>query len=654
MTITSPPPSAYGGQPLNTALPKVPGLTELTALLSYVQKPALIADRIRGTVLGVNHGFSLLTAFDVNEIISKPVSNLLSGLSLQEAMYQDQVAETLRRRMREPIPVTVQVRSLDGTGPLVLVLVNAEFANSQRQELLEENISEALLEMTRLPQDETPEESIALCANWMRKALEVVQVAIYQANPDSPDFKLSAKSGEVDVFPQVFSSSDMVRLGVFQTWQPGKRVYVELHRAGRANNLAFVASAPLGQGGMSLGLLAIAASKPLPDKLKSYLELFAAQVTRIIEHHILVVELKRQVGEAWQSLTFSQAVMDNSSQGILHVSSDMNILGMNQAAEWMLGYADWEVKGQPVENVLIGSDALSPALVSAAKGIPTHNLGSVSIHRRSGLTFPAHIQVIPVGQGGQTNSVVVLLIDDSEHEEIRQRSQQLEQRALLGEVTAVFAHEVRNPINNIYTGLQVLSANLSPEDPAQENLTRLQNDCLRLNHTMESVLNFSRTNKYVFEKVDLRALIQRLFDRWWPRFSKVNVSAYFSPTEGSYLVAGESRALEQVFTNLISNAVEAMAKTGGNLGVRMEPINLIPNRPQVRVTVSDDGPGIPDEIRERIFEPFVTTKSQGTGLGLAISKRILTAHHGGITLNTFPGGTVFEVTLLAYSEENKL
>ena len=215
----------------------------------------------------------------------------------------------------------------------------------------------------------------------------------------------------------------------------------------------------------------------------------------------------------------------------------------------------------------------------------------------------------------------------------------------------MFAHEVRNPINNIYSGLQLLSANLPEEDPGQGNLTRLQNDCLRLNHLMESVLNFSKTNKYIFERVDLRLLIQRLFDRWWPRFSKVNVIAYFSPADNNYAVAGDARALEQVFTNLISNAVEAMSARGGNLAVRMEMINSIPKRPQVLVSVSDDGPGISEEILDRIFEPFVTTKTQGTGLGLAITKRIVTAHHGSIRVNSFPGGTVFEVTLLAYVDE---
>ena len=197
-----------------------------------------------------------------------------------------------------------------------------------------------------------------------------------------------------------------------------------------------------------------------------------------------------------------------------------------------------------------------------------------------------------------------------------------------------------------------MSANLPADSPEQENLGRLLNDCMRLNHLMESVLNFSRTNKYSFERVDLQLLIRRLLDRWRPRFSKVNVNAFFNPDENIPPVAGDARALEQVFTNLIGNAVEAMSKNGGNLAVRMEPLFSIPNRPQVMVTVSDDGPGIPDDIRERIFEPFVTTKSQGTGLGLAITKRIVTAHHGGIQVNTFPGGTMFQVVLLAFQEED--
>ena len=650
MTTNNPTPAIFGNSSLGSGQ-RVPGLPELIVLLNFVPKPALIADRNRGTILGANHAFLGLTAFDQKEVVNQPISFVLSGLAIQDAVFQDMVVETLKRRMRDPIPVTVQVRSLEASGPLVLVLVNAEIITAPKQELLEENVANAILGLTRLPQDEKPEESVSICAEIIFQAMGVGQVVIYQANPGDPHFRIVARSGDIDIFPDTFSSADMVRLGNIKIWQPGKRMHVDLHRAGRVHKLNFVASAPLGQMGMWMGLLVIGGTKPLPEKLETFLALFAAQVTRIIEQHLLVTELKRQISESWQSLMVSQVITDNSSMGILLVSAEMTIQLINPAAEWILGYADWEVKGQPVENVLVGVDTLQPALEAAARGIATHSLGNISMHHRLGQSFPAHIQTIPVYQEGQTGPLVVFISDISENEEIRQRSQQLEQRAVLGEVTAVFAHEVRNPINNIYSGLQLLAAELPADDPRQANLTRLQHDCVRLTHLMESVLNFSRTNKYQFERVDVRQLIQRLLDRWKPRFTNVKVVTHFNPTEKTYDVAGDARALEQVFTNLISNAVEAMAKNGGNLAIRIEPLFDYPNRSQVIVSVSDTGPGIPDDIRPRIFEPFVTTKAGGTGLGLAITKRIVVAHHGSIQVNSFPGGTVFEVTLLAYIDK---
>ena len=91
--------------------------------------------------------------------------------------------------------------------------------------------------------------------------------------------------------------------------------------------------------------------------------------------------------------------MDNAQEGILIVSPALDLLKMNPAAEWMLGYADWEAIGKRVENILIGPDGLVPALEAAVKGIPTHNIGNVSLHRRNGQSFSAHIQTLPVENG---------------------------------------------------------------------------------------------------------------------------------------------------------------------------------------------------------------------------------------------------------------
>jgi two-component system, NtrC family, sensor histidine kinase AtoS len=328
---------------------------------------------------------------------------------------------------------------------------------------------------------------------------------------------------------------------------------------------------------------------------------------------------------------------------------NLRVVRMNPPAELMLGYTEWEVYGQPVENVLIGPDELVSALEAACRGIPMHDIGNVTLHRRNGQSFPVQIQTIPVHKDGELLGVLVSAMDVSENEQIRVRTQQLEHRAVLGELTAIFAHEVRNPINNVSTGLQLMASRLMETDPNQELINRMQGDCARLNHLMESVLSFSRPIEHKFETVDLAVLLQRILDRWRPRFAKVNVKPFFQADEKTPPVTGDPRTLEQVFTNLFSNAVEAMSKTGGILAVKITPNDTIANRPQVEVSVSDNGPGIPDEIRDRIFEPFVTTNSKGTGLGLAITKRIVTEHQGNISVNSFPGGTVFHVYLPAFN-----
>ena len=128
------------------------------------------------------------------------------------------------------------------------------------------------------------------------------------------------------------------------------------------------------------------------------------------------------------------------------------------------------------------------------------------------------------------------------------------------------------------------------------------------------------------------------------RMTKGDVKPIFQENPEAPKVMGNWRSLEQVFTNLISNAVEAMEKTGGTLAIKISPC-LVADRPHVEVSISDTGPGIPEEIRKRLFEPFVPNKSGGTGLGLAITKRIVIAHRGNIDVSSVPGGTIFRVTL---------
>jgi two-component system, NtrC family, sensor histidine kinase AtoS len=641
--------------PLRRSRP--PGEGELIAVFQLMGDAALLVDTSRDSVVQATPAFLKLTAYAQNEVLGRPPREFFPDLPEQTLAGEDTFHTLLERRGRPPLAVSVMPRTLDPTGAWRVLLCHPHedphHLAIQQMERFQESLSR--INLQALPTDsQSAQSSLVKVMEITQNLFEADVAGVYQIDPGGQSFSILAGSGEIGLLPARISISDQMQLSRVNLWKPGRRVQTELHRKARVEGLSYVTSAPLG----AHGLLVIAAHQREPAMHQEMtLQVMAERVGSLIRSYEQFGELRARLQEFENELKVWQQAVESAKEGILFLGPDLTVRRMNPAAEWMLGYADREVRNQAVESILIGPERLVPALQDALDGVPTHNMGVVSLHRRDGHSFPAEIQVIPVqnqdveGDGGSM-AVMVGFRDVSANEEIRQRTQQLEQRAVLGEVTAVFAHEVRNPINNISTGLQLLAVKLPPEDPNQDNIARLINDCTRLSHLMESVLNFSRQVEHKFQEVDLEMLLKRILDRWTPRMNNVNVTWFFHYEDNTPHALGDPRSLEQVFTNLISNAVEAMSSRGGSLAVRVMPYHQLPGHPQVEVTVSDDGPGIPDEIREKIFDPFVTTKSQGTGLGLAITKRIVTAHHGFIRLNTFPGGTVFHVLLSAYQGES--
>lgn len=627
---------------------KALGETELNTLFQLFPGPAILVDTMGEQVVLVNSAFLQLTAFASTEIIGRPVRTLLNGLPEHGLINDDPGGISLARRNRPSLPVNVQVRPIDVAGQYFCLFVEPQEETRKNLMARIDQVIQVVLDLNEVHEEEPVRRFLERAADMIKNLLDVAIVAIYHDGDEATGIWKVVEAGEKGVLPDTIPANEYLRLSQTFLWRPGRRVQTDLHRSARIKDLTYLASTPI----VRTGLLVVADRRQEPpDHLTFVLEVLTRQISSVVAHQLHLLDARRLAFENRRDLSVWRSVAENAQEGILLLEPNLTVSQMNPAAEWMLGYADSEVKGQPVENIIIGPDRLAPALESACQGIPTHNMGNVSLHRRSGQSFPAHMEIVPAQREGETLAILIFFRDVSENIEFRNRTQQLEQRAVLGEVTAVFAHEVRNPINNISTGLQLLSVKLPENDPNQENISRLLVDCQRLNHLMESVLNFSRTSEYKFEPVDLNLLLHRLLDRWRPRMSKLNITPYIQVEENSSAVQGDPRSLDQVFMNLISNAIEAMSSTGGTLAVRVAPFNLGQARPQVEVTVSDNGPGMPDEVKDRIFEPFVTTKSTGTGLGLAITKRIVTAHRGSISVNTFPGGTVFHVLLLAYQGE---
>jgi two-component system, NtrC family, sensor histidine kinase AtoS len=643
---------------------KSPGFAEINTLLNLFELPTLLVDLNRNQIVGANSKLYSLTAFTQIEVIGTNISNLIPGITRLELTDEERLEVTLVRHKREPLKVLVQKSSLENNNQWVLLTLTPYevFQQAQVKAQWEQTLVKSFSTLAALGSEPDIKKALSQTIECSTSILNASIITIYKGDLSYPQIEKIASSESADnpIFPDKLLSSELSHLNNPGMWKPGKKVTSELHKAARVANLQFLATQPLGQSvGQSnacVGLLVVGDPQSEPSNdFMDLIEIIGATLKSILDHQILVDNSLAKIEESKHALAISSSIAENAQEGIIILNKDLKIIEMNPSAELILGYASQEVIGQHIENILIGSETLTSSLKSALQGIPTQNLGNLKLHRRSGFAFPAHLHTIPVipknQPGNGLDGIIIFVSDLSEHEQIRVQTQQLEQRAILGEVTAIFAHEVRNPINNISTGLQLLAMNLGDNNANQEVITRLEGDCTRLTTLMESVLSFSRPMEYKTSPIDLTVLLPRILDRWRPRLTRANVQPYFQSLVTTPFILGDARALEQVFTNLISNAVHAMKDGGGTLAIKIVKGKPNQDPPQYEITVSDTGPGIPDEIRDHIFKPFVTNSPEGTGLGLAITQRIITAHRGAINVNSFPGGTVFTITLPVLTNE---
>jgi signal transduction histidine kinase len=236
-----------------------------------------------------------------------------------------------------------------------------------------------------------------------------------------------------------------------------------------------------------------------------------------------------------------------------------------------------------------------------------------------------------------------------EKRDLARRAQMAEKLAAVGTMTAGLSHEIRNPLNAAALQLSVLERRLQrlPRDvqpPLLEPLTVVKDEIRRLDHILEDFLQFARPREFVPRAVDVATVVNRVVDLLAGEADRrgIRLERRLEPVPP---VAGDEERLRQVLVNLGLNALEAV-KDGGLVRVGSRLSEPPEDSPVVEIVVDDDGPGVPEESRDRIFEPFFTSKAKGSGLGLSIVHAIVTQHAGRIWVEASPeGGSRFVVSL---------
>lgn len=338
-----------------------------------------------------------------------------------------------------------------------------------------------------------------------------------------------------------------------------------------------------------------------------------------------------------------RAIVESAVDGIVVIDHRGRIEAFNPAAERLFGYGASEAIGRNV-SILMPESYASQHDAYIARYLTNrvrHILGTgreVTGLRKDGTTFPAHLAVGELVIDGETKFTGIVR-DLTDRVALEAKLREESGLVRVGELAAVLAHEVKNPLAAVSGAIQILGGKLtSPEDReiVHDVLHRLD----ALSAMMTDLLLFARPPKPRPVQVDLAALIESLlsFLRLDPAWRDVDCQI-----EGTTpVVTADAELLKVAFQNLLINALQAMSGRGRLAVVLTQVVDT------VQIDVVDSGPGIPEEARSRLFTPFFTTKARGTGLGLATARRIADAHRGEVRIvDTGAHGTIVRVTLPA-------
>jgi len=232
-------------------------------------------------------------------------------------------------------------------------------------------------------------------------------------------------------------------------------------------------------------------------------------------------------------------------------------------------------------------------------------------------------------------------------EQAEERERLRDRLAALGEMAATIAHEVKNPLASIEVMAGILRRQMGDRADHVGLLTDIINEAKIANAIVVEVLEFVRPIQLRVDQISLLGVVEDAIPMAERKAVRGGTLIDVAVPSDLPAIQGDHHQLCQVVTNLLINALEALGGRGVvRLRTKVLPAEQDGRLPAIELTVSDDGPGIPADITDRVFNPFFTTKPQGSGLGLAIVRKIVDAHEGRIDVATAAGrGTTFTVTL---------
>jgi PAS domain S-box-containing protein len=360
------------------------------------------------------------------------------------------------------------------------------------------------------------------------------------------------------------------------------------------------------------------------------------QASLAIENAQLLGQLHRQLEEVQRLQRYTEGIFESSPAGIAVLDRDGRLVSTNAAFVELAGgelAGRGSLVGLPFAEVL----PLGPLPLPATGEAPVE----VSWRDAAGRERFLQLSVADFERGQGLR--ILMMYDVTERVAMENALREKDRLAALGMLAAGVAHEVNTPITGISSYAQMLLAETAENDPHYAILKKVEKQTFRAARIVNNLLEFARDRQKDRRQVELAPLMAECLDLLSDRLEKRRIRVEWEARGEGLLVMGCDGELQQVFANLILNALDAMSEAGGTL-----TLSIGPEAGMVRALVRDTGPGIPAEKLDTIFQPFYSTKLNrgGTGLGLSISHEIVRRHGGDLRVESEPGrGACFIVEL---------
>jgi PAS domain S-box-containing protein len=350
---------------------------------------------------------------------------------------------------------------------------------------------------------------------------------------------------------------------------------------------------------------------------------------------------------------FFRHIVNSMRNGVIAVRRDGTLALINDEAYRIFGVTPGpDDIGRPFADVLGGRTDIIRVLSSVFELSHLPNRAEMRLKDLGRVIGYTLSQVR--NDEGEATGAVMFFKDLTQVEQMEERERLRDRLASLGQMAAGIAHELKNPLAGIEVMAGLLRRQVPDSPDAQSLLADIISEAKLANAIVVEMLEFVRPIRLQVEPTEVADVVHQAVTMAESKATRGEVVVTVDIAAGLPAIDGDQYQLSQVFTNLIANAFEALDGNGAltisaGLGaIEPDPAFAGPSEatPVVFIDVADNGPGVSAELRDKIFNPFFTTKPKGSGLGLAIVRKIVDAHDGRIDLSSTPEtGTRFRVTL---------